>query len=141
MGLRVIHGRAVLVLLAAVAMIAAQLTVPPWAPRAAPADTTRGSIILHVNRARSVNSGPGFVHRGDAITAYKWLINLGDGGDPGMALNQGTDKCQPGSAGVGVVQGPEPRRHLLVGPRFATPRLRHPSTRRATRASWAQTRR
>ena len=102
MGRRVNHGRAVLVLLAALAMVAAQFTVPPWAPRAAAADTTPGSITLHVNSARSVNSGPGFVHQGDAITAYKWLINLDDVGDPGTALNQGTQACLPATAGVGV---------------------------------------
>ena len=100
MGRRVNRGRAVLVLLAALAMVAAQFTVPPLAPRAAAA--TPGSITLQVKSARSVNSGPGFVHQGDPITAYKWLINLDDVGDPGTALNQGTQNCLPASAGVGV---------------------------------------
>jgi hypothetical protein len=83
-------------------MIAAQFTVPPWAPRAAAADTTPGSITLQVNSARSVNSGPGFVHKGDAITAYKWLINLDDVDDPGTAANPGTQACLPATAGVGM---------------------------------------
>ena len=100
MGRRVNRGRAVLVLLAALAIVAAQLTVPRLAPRAAAA--TPGSITLQVKSARSVNSGPGFVHQGDPITAYKWLINLDDVGDPGTALNQGTQDCLPASAGVGV---------------------------------------
>ena len=95
---RVTRGRAVVVVLATLAVVIAQLTVPPWAPPAAAA--TPGSITLLVNSARSVNSGPGFVHQGDAITAYKWLINLDDVGDPGTALNQGTDKCLPASAGA-----------------------------------------
>jgi hypothetical protein len=98
MARRVNHGRAVLVLLAALAMVAVQLTVPPWAPRAAAADTTPGSITLQVNSARSVNSGPGFVHQGDPITTYRWLINLDDVGDPGTAANQGTQACLPASA-------------------------------------------
>jgi hypothetical protein len=101
MARRVNHGRAVLVLLAALAMVAATFTVPPWAPRAAAADLTPGSITLHVNSARSVNSGPGFIHKGDPILAYKWLINLDDVGDPGTALNQGTENCLPSTAGPG----------------------------------------
>ena len=100
MARRVNHGRAVLVFVAALAMVAAQFTVPHWAPRAAAA--TPGSITLQVKSARSVNSGPGFVHQGDAITAYKWLINLDDVGDPGTALNQGTQNCLPSTAGAGV---------------------------------------
>jgi len=85
-------------------MVAAQFTVPHWAPRAAAA--TPGSITLQVNSARSVNSGPGFVHQGDAITAYKWLINLDDVGDPGTALNQGTENCLPSTAGAGSSTNP-----------------------------------
>ncbi|HEY8652834.1 MAG TPA: hypothetical protein VIL87_07025, partial [Dermatophilaceae bacterium] len=95
---RVTRGRAVVVLLATLAVVIAQLMVPSLAPPAAAA-TAPGSITLTVNSARSVNSGPGFVHQGDPITAYKWLINLDDVGDPGTAANQGTTACLPATAG------------------------------------------
>ena len=104
MGRRVIRGRAVVVVLAALAMVTAQFTVPPLAPPAAAA--TPGGITLRVNSARSVNSGPGFVHQGDPITTYKWLINKDDVGDPGTALNQGTENCLPASAGAGSSSDP-----------------------------------
>ena len=97
---RVTRGRAVVVVLATLAVVIAQLMVPKLAPPAAAAPTDPGSITLHVKSARSVNTGPGFVHKGDPITDYKWLINLDDVGDPGTALNQGTDKCLPASAGA-----------------------------------------
>jgi len=99
---RVTRGRAVVVVLATLAVVIAQFMVPKLAPPAAAAPTDPGSITLQVNSARSVNSGPGFVHQGDPITAYKWLINLDDVGDPGTALNQGTQACLPATAGVGV---------------------------------------
>jgi len=57
---------------------------------------------LQVGSARSVNTGPGFVHQGDAIGTYKWLINRDDVGDPGTALDQGTQACLPATAGAGV---------------------------------------
>jgi len=62
---------------------------------------TNGSITLHVQSARSVNSGPGFVHEGDAVTAYKWLINIDDTGNPGTLSNQGTGACLPATAAGG----------------------------------------
>jgi len=62
------------------------------------APTGPGSITLHVESARSVNSGPGFVHKGDPVTTYKWLINVDDTGDPGTVTNQGIDKCLPPTA-------------------------------------------
>ena len=98
MARQVTRVRAVVVLLAALAMVSVQLTVPPWAPRAAAADTTPGSITMVVKSARSVNSGPGFVHQGDPISTYKWLVNKDDTGDPGTALNQGTQACLPSTA-------------------------------------------
>ncbi len=100
---RVTRGRAAVVVLATLAVVIAQSTAPRLAPRAAAAPSSSpGSITLQVKSARSVNSGPGFVHQGDAITAYKWLINLDDVGDPGTALDQGTTACLPASAGAGV---------------------------------------
>ena len=110
MGRQVTRGRAVVVLLSALAMVAAQFMVPPLAPQAAAAAPDPGSITLHVRSARSVNAAvppaappaPNFVRKGDPITEYKWLINKDDTGDPGTALNQGTEKCLPASAGAGV---------------------------------------
>ena len=32
-----------------------------------------------------MNPAAGFVHKGDAVTDYKWLINEDDTGDPGTA--------------------------------------------------------
>ncbi|MGB8649718.1 MAG: IPT/TIG domain-containing protein [Mycobacteriales bacterium] len=83
---------------AAVACVVAALlpVLPIRAAHAAAAPT--GSITLHVDSARSVNSGPGFVHQGDAVTTYKWLINVDDTGDPGTLRNQGIDKCLPATA-------------------------------------------
>ena len=100
---RVTRGRTVVVLLATLAVVTTQLVVPRFAPRAAAAvPALPGGITLSVMSARSVNAGPGFVHQGDAITTYKWLINLDDVGDPGTALNQGTQNCLPASAKDGA---------------------------------------
>jgi hypothetical protein len=113
----VTRGRAVLVVLAALAMVAAQFTVPPWAPRAAAAvPPAPGGITLQVMSARSVNTNTTatvgrFVQQGDAILKYQWLINLDDVGDPGTATNQGTQACLPASAkdGSGAIIGsPDP---------------------------------
>ncbi len=104
MARRVNHGRAVLMLLAAIAMVAVQLTVPPWAPRAAAADPPApGGITLSVMSARSVNTNTTgtvgrFVQKGDLILKYKWLINQDDTGNPGTAANPGTENCLPESA-------------------------------------------
>ena len=62
------------------------------------AATGPGSITLQVQASRSVNSGPGFVHQGDAVSEYKWIINADDTGDPGTLTNQGIDKCLPSRA-------------------------------------------
>jgi len=99
---RVNRRRTVVVVLATMAVIITQLTVPHWAPRAAAALPAPGSITLQVMSARSVNSTPGFVHQNDAILKYKWLINLDDVGDPGTALNQGTQACLPATAKDGA---------------------------------------
>ena len=66
------------------------------APAAAAAGS--GSITLKVESARTVNPAAGFVHKGQVITDYKWLINKDDTGDPGTLTHQGTDKCLPSTA-------------------------------------------
>src|SRR5471030_1851796 len=87
---------------AVVAATAMQLLVPlsastlPGAQAATP--PAAGSITLQVDSARSVNSGPGFVHKGDPVDKYKWLINVDGTGDPGTASSQGTEKCLPATA-------------------------------------------
>jgi hypothetical protein len=83
----------------AVSMVAAALSVVQASTaKDAKADTGPGSITLHVQSARSVNSGPGFVHKGDAVSQYKWLINADDTGNPGTSANPGIDKCLPSTA-------------------------------------------
>src|SRR6476646_6837635 len=57
-----------------------------------------GAISLHVQSARSVNTGSGFVHEADPITTYKWMINKDDTGNPGTINNQGTQNCLPATA-------------------------------------------
>jgi hypothetical protein len=73
--------------------VAHAVTEPPAA-----AATATGSITLHVASARDINSGPGFVHEGDPITSYKWIINADDTGDPGTAANPLTSQCLPATA-------------------------------------------
>ncbi|MCW2658675.1 MAG: hypothetical protein JWR06_2868, partial [Jatrophihabitans sp.] len=81
----------------AAAMIAGQLASAGHAV----ADTGPGSITLHVQSARSVKNAPGFVHKGDAVAKYKWLVNIDDTGNPGTQANQGIDKCLPSTAAGG----------------------------------------
>ncbi len=65
---------------------------------AAPAPTAPGSIGLKVQAARSVGKAAGLVHKGDAITTYKWIINKDDTGDPGTAAQPLTGSCLPATA-------------------------------------------
>ena len=58
-----------------------------------------GSITLAVTSAMNVG---GVSHKGDPITAYKWLINVDDVGDPGTISNQGTQNCLPSTAPNGA---------------------------------------
>ncbi len=109
---RVNRGRTVVVMLATMAVVITQLLVLRAAPPAAAAAPPPGGITLAVKSARSVNTNTTttvgrFVQQGDAILKYKWLINLDDVGDPGTALNQGTQNCLPASAkdGAGVSIG------------------------------------
>ena len=103
---RVNRRRTVVVVLATMAVVITQLTVPRLAPPAVAAPGDPGSITLQVMSARSVNPAAplaaGFAPAGTAIPDYKWLINADVGGNPGTALNQGTQACLPASAGVGV---------------------------------------
>ena len=95
-------------------------------PKASAAADSPGSITLHVQSARSVADGAGFVHQGDPVTHYKWLVNVDDTGDPGTAAQPGTEKCLPpgAPAAAPTPTSPTPAR----GPRSATPR--------GTRRSW-----
>ncbi|HKC26862.1 MAG TPA: IPT/TIG domain-containing protein, partial [Jatrophihabitans sp.] len=76
-------------------MVAGVITalVPPATAAAAPGDT--GAITLQVRSARTVNNGSGFVHKGDVVDTYKWMINLDDTGNPGTAAAPGSDACLP----------------------------------------------
>jgi hypothetical protein len=67
-----------------------------------------GKITLHVQSARTVNPAAGFVHQGDAIASYKWLINVDDTGNPGTLLAQGTESCLPPTAVPGGSSGADP---------------------------------
>ena len=86
----------VLVLSVVAALLPAVQLARPDTAVAAP--LAPGSITLHVQSARSVNPAAGFVHKGDPITAFKWLVNLDDTGDPGTATDQGTAACLPATA-------------------------------------------
>ena len=57
-----------------------------------------GAITLHVQSARSVGAAPGLVHKGDAVSTYKWMVNRDDTGDPGTASQELLDKCLPARA-------------------------------------------
>ncbi len=61
---------------------------------------TPGAITLNVQSARSVNPKNLAIkpNKGDPITAYKWLINQDNTGNPGTLANQGIDKCLPATA-------------------------------------------
>ena len=85
-------------------VVATASTVAPAV--AAAAAPSPGSITLHVQSARDVNTLPGFVHKGDAVTEYKWLINEDDTGDPGSLTNQGTENCLPSTAAGGNTSDP-----------------------------------
>ena len=78
-------------LCAAVSTVVAIVAVTPTVTAAAAPATSApatGAITLHVESARTVNAGPGFVHDGAPIGAYKWLINVDDTGDPGTIRKQ-----------------------------------------------------
>jgi hypothetical protein len=59
------------------------------------APTDPGSITLKVQSARSVGAAAGLVHKGDPVTAYKWIVNEDDTGDPGTANAPLLDRCLP----------------------------------------------
>jgi hypothetical protein len=44
----------------------------------------------------------GVSHAGDAIAAYKWMINADDTGDPGTIGDQGTQRCLPNTTAGGA---------------------------------------
>ncbi|HZC73121.1 MAG TPA: IPT/TIG domain-containing protein, partial [Jatrophihabitans sp.] len=45
-----------------------------------------------------MQDGPGFVHKGDPVDNYKWLINVDDTGDAGTAAQPGFGQCLPATA-------------------------------------------
>ncbi|MCU1677460.1 MAG: pectin lyase-like protein [Frankiales bacterium] len=78
---------------------------------AAAATSDTGSITLAVQSARSVADGPGYVHEGDPISEYKWLINADDTGNPGTAADPLFNQCLPSRAvddsGQAVASSPD----------------------------------
>ncbi len=84
--------RSFIVLVAVLATLLAMVVAPlrlHLTPRADAAST--GAIKLRVQSASTVNTGSRFVHAGDPITAYKWLITRDSVGD----ANDSPDNCLP----------------------------------------------
>ncbi len=80
---------------APLALAAPPSAVTSVAPAAPAAPAAPGTISLAVSSARDVNVGPGFVHEGDPVTAYHWMVNVDDTGDPGTAQAPLLDRCLP----------------------------------------------
>src|SRR4051794_26390295 len=99
-------SQAVTRLITVVSMVVAAAALAVAWPKAAAAADPTGSITLKVSSARSVNAGPGFVHFGDPVTQYKWLINADDTGNPGTSANPGFGNCLPARASGGS-SGPD----------------------------------
>lgn len=57
-----------------------------------------GCISMTVTSARSVNTGPGFVQKGSAVSGYHWMVNEDDTGNPGTAASPLLDRCLPSRA-------------------------------------------
>lgn len=83
---------------AAPLQVGAAAAAPATPLTAAALTSGSGGITLQVVSSRSVNSGSGFVHEGDAVPEYKWIINADDTGDPGTVANQGIENCLPSTA-------------------------------------------
>ena len=58
----------------------------------------KGCISLSVESARTVNTGPDFVHEGDPVTDYQWMINEESTGNPGTADEPLFSQCLPSRA-------------------------------------------
>jgi hypothetical protein len=84
-------------LLPALAVASAHTATAPSAASAA----DPGSITLKVQAARSVGNAVGLVHKGDPVTAYRWLVNRDDTGSPGTADAPLTSSCLPATASGG----------------------------------------
>ncbi len=96
--LAIAAATSMVVALAVATPAAAGVPAVTRAPSQAAATADPGGITLHVQSARTVNDKPNFVHQGDVIPAYKWLINADDTGNPGTAAAQGTENCLPATA-------------------------------------------
>src|SRR4051812_20714330 len=77
-------------------MLPAARLAPPAAAATGP-----GTIKLQVVSARSVGPAAGLIHKGDAVTSYKWIVNRDDTGDPGTAAAPLLDRCLPARAAGG----------------------------------------
>ena len=85
-------SRPFIVLVAVLAMVLTMGVSPARWHLTSPAHAAgTGSITLAVSSARTVGAGAGFVHEGDPVTAYQWLITSDDVGNP----NDGKDNCLP----------------------------------------------
>ena len=67
-------ARALLAVSLLSALLPATQVLRPLVPAAAA--TGGGSISLHVESARSVNNGPGFVHKGDPVAIISFLTKI-----------------------------------------------------------------
>ena len=87
---------------ALLAQLAATTSVASAAsPTATAAAATQPAREHHPARAeRPLGRTPAraFVHKGDAVTKYQWLINVDDTGDPGTSATRCIDRCLPADA-------------------------------------------
>src|ERR1044072_2546056 len=84
----------VLVMMLALVAVPSSLRLTPKADAAAA--LAPGAITLAVQSARTVSTatpptGGHFVHKGDAVTSYKWLVTADDAGNP----NDDKTNCLP----------------------------------------------
>ncbi len=90
-------GAAVVTFLVLAVMSAVQFAGAPIAHSATP--PAPGAITLRVTSAQTIRN---ISTAGTLISAYKWIINKDDPGNPGTIGNQGTTACMPTSAGAGI---------------------------------------
>lgn len=78
--------------------VVAPAAVPTVGPCPEGSTTGTGCLSLAVTSARTVNPDAGFVHKGDAVTAYTWMINEDSTGNPGTDAAPLLDQCLPSRA-------------------------------------------